>query len=228
MTDPDPVAAVLATFTGDSTVAEVGAGCLLALPRIHGVAVTIMASVDARRSVYVSDDICAGIEDAQFAHGEGPCFTAFRTGVAVVVSDLRDRAHLASWPGYVPAALSAGAGAVAALPIFAAGRCFAVLDLYRSTAGEFTEHEVASAALLADAAGRALLHSVSSAADPDNGYRPEHRDAVHQAVGMIMQQIGGDRHDALARLRAHAYATGKHLDETAAEVLDHHLSFTRN
>jgi hypothetical protein len=226
--DLDPAEAVLATLHSDSTVAEVGVACLRALPRIDGSAVSILTGVDARRSVYASDDICAGIEDAQFEHGEGPCFQAFRTGVAVFVPDLRDPARLASWPGYVPAALKAGAVAVAALPIAAGDRCFAVLDLYRGTAGVFDELEVSAAARFAAAAGRALLRAVAPFDDPDRGYPPDRRDTVHQAVGIVMQQVGGSSRDALARLRAHAFATERHLDDTADDVLGHRLSFTRD
>jgi hypothetical protein len=43
-----------------------------------------------------------------------------------------------------------------------------------------------------------------------------------------MLQIGGSSHDALARLRAHAFATERHLDDTADDVLGHRLSFTRD
>ena len=228
MADPGPADAVIDTLTSSSTVAEVGTACLRAMPGIDGVAVAILTGIDARRSVYTSDKICADVEDAQFAHGERPCFQALRPGIAVFVADLHDPAHLASWPGYVPAAITAGAGAVAALPIFAAGRCFAVFDLYRGTAGPFTEYETAVAALFAAAAGDALLHAVASATDPGAGYPPEPRDTVHPAVGMVMQQAGGDSQAALARLRAHAYATDRHLDDTAADVLDHRLSFTRD
>jgi hypothetical protein len=226
--DLDPAVAILDALHSGSTVAEVGGACLRALPRIDGSAVAILAGVDARRSVYTSDDVCAGVEDAQFAHGEGPCFQAFRTGVAVFVADLREPAHLASWPGYVPAALKAGAVAVAALPITAGGRCFAVLDLYRGAAGAFDEHEVNTSARFAEAAGRALLSALGSAVEPDRGYSPERRDRVHQAVGIVMLQVGGSSHDALARLRAHAFATDRRLDDTADDVLGHRLSFPRD
>jgi hypothetical protein len=118
--------------------------------------------------------------------------------------------------------------AVAALPITVGDRCFAVLDLYRSTAGAFDEHEVTAAARFAAAAGRALLHTVGSLGDPDRAYVSERRDTVHQAVGMIMLQVGGNSHDAMARLRAHAFATDRHLDDTADDVLGRRLSFTRD
>ena len=226
MVEQDPVDLVLDALTSTSTVAEVVRACLRAMPAVDGAAVTILTSVDVRRSVFASDEVCAGIEDAQFEHGEGPCFQAFRTGVAVFVPDLRDPAHLASWPGYVPAALAAGARAVAALPITAGGRRFALLDLYRRTAGPFSDHDVATAARFADAAGQALLRDVLSTADPETDYAPERRDSVYQAVGIVMIQAGGNRHDALARLRAHAYATDRHLDDTADDVIAHRVSFT--
>jgi GAF domain-containing protein/ANTAR domain-containing protein len=216
--------AIFATLLADSTAADVGQACLRALPHIDGAAISIMAGLDARRSVYTSDDVCAAIEDAQFLHAEGPCFQAFTTDSPVLVDDMRAPRTLERWPGYTPAALEAGAVAVAALPIAIGGLPLGVLDLYSRTAGAISDADLYAAARFADAAGTALVnagrHSAASADVPG----PEDRDVVHQAVGMIMVQLGVTGHDALARLRAHAYATGRHLNATAADVVGRRLS----
>jgi hypothetical protein len=51
------------------------------------------------------------------------------------------------------------------------------------------------------------------------------RDVVHQAVGMMMRQLGVTSHDAFARLCAHTYATERDLHGTATDVVDRRLSF---
>jgi hypothetical protein len=45
------------------------------------------------------------------------------------------------------------------------------------------------------------------------------RGAVHQASGMISEQLGIGIADALVRLRAHAYAEGRKVDAVAADVV---------
>ena len=49
------------------------------------------------------------------------------------------------------------------------------------------------------------------------------RTQVHQASGMISEQLGVGIGDALIRLRAHAYAEGQPIDEVAREVVDRRL-----
>jgi hypothetical protein len=123
----------------DSTVADVVQACLRALPHIDGAAICIMADIDARPSVHTSDDVCAAIEDAQFLNAEGPCFRAFATDTPVMIDDMRAPQHLARWSGYAPAAIAAGAVAVAALSHRYRGLPVGVLDLYRRTAGEISD-----------------------------------------------------------------------------------------
>jgi hypothetical protein len=223
VTQPRTLDGIFATLHANSTVAEVGRACLRALPHIDGAAICIMADIDARRSIYTSDDVCAAIEDAQFLHAEGPCFMAFTTNTPVLIDDMHAPQHLARWPGYTPAALAAEAITVAALPIAVGALPLGVLDLYCHTASEISEANLHTAARFADAAGTALVHAgwLSAAADV---HESDDRDVVHQAVGMIMIQLNVTSHDALARLRAHTYATERHLNDTATDVVHRRLS----
>jgi hypothetical protein len=113
---------------------------------------------------------------------------------------------------------------VAALPIAIGGPPLGVLDLYSHTAGEISDADLYAAARFADAAGTALVNTGRLSAASADVNVPEDRDVVHQAVGMIMIQLGVTSHDALARLRAHAYATGRHLNDTATDVVGRRLS----
>ncbi|PZG78716.1 hypothetical protein C1I97_36440, partial [Streptomyces sp. NTH33] len=54
------------------------------------------------------------------------------------------------------------------------------------------------------------------------------QDEVYQAVGMIMAQLGTDAEEALARLRASAFAQGRTALDVAHEVITHRKRFDRD
>jgi AmiR/NasT family two-component response regulator len=53
----------------------------------------------------------------------------------------------------------------------------------------------------------------------------ERRAELFQAQGMVMVQLGVSLADALARIRAHAYATNRPLREVAADIVARRLRF---
>jgi AmiR/NasT family two-component response regulator len=53
--------------------------------------------------------------------------------------------------------------------------------------------------------------------------RALHRAEVHQATGVVAEQLGIGMTESLARLRAYAYAQGKPLIEIAREVVTRRL-----
>jgi hypothetical protein len=180
---------------------------------------------------YASDQISARVEQLQFLLGEGPCRDAYAGLGPVLAEDLRAPVWQRQWPAFAPAAVQAGAHAVFALPLHVDGARIGVLDLYRDTVGRLTEQTLADALTLADAVTELLLGETLT--DGDDAAlladgRGEHllqRAAVHQATGMISVQLAVPVEDALARLRAHAFATGRELDEVAADVLARRLRF---
>jgi hypothetical protein len=61
------------------------------------------------------------VEQLQFLLGEGPCRDAYAQAGPVLAEDLRATVWHERWPAFAPAALEAGARAVFALPLCAAG-----------------------------------------------------------------------------------------------------------
>jgi hypothetical protein len=63
--------------------------------------------------------------------------------------------------------------------------------------------------------------------DPDSDAWTElntlSRAEVSQATGMLMAQLNIDAPEALARLRAHAYASGRSATDVARDILDRRL-----
>jgi AmiR/NasT family two-component response regulator len=67
----------------------------------------------------------------------------------------------------------------------------------------------------------------AAAADPtSNAWAELHvlsRAEVSQATGMVVAQLGVDPAEALVRLRAHAYATGRSATDVAHDILERRL-----
>lgn len=103
-----------------------------------------------------------------------------------------------------------------------------VAELYSYTPGPLSGPNLLNARSLANDAAWTLLRSIL-ALDPDTDHQPGSmlsRREIHQATGMVLAQTGGNAADALLILRAHAFANGLTLRQTADDVLDRRLDFT--
>ncbi|MFY1677990.1 MULTISPECIES: GAF domain-containing protein [unclassified Streptomyces] len=180
---------------------------------------------------------CAGGERAawlaetQATLGEGPGVEAASTGAAVLVGDLTVDPAARRWPLYAREAVSVGVRASFALPLTGPTDPIGVLDLSRDTPGPLAGSEYAAAARIADALATALAASARGEGGEGHetgvlqrrwptGPRGGH-DTAHQAVGMIMAQLGIPAAEALARLRARAFARGTTVYQTARDVVAH-------
>nr|BFD89472.1 ANTAR domain-containing protein [Kitasatospora sp. Xyl93] len=216
------------------------AACVAALPA-DAAAITLMADPGHRAGVWASDDRARRIEERQFGLGEGPGVDAFRTRGPVAVADLLspeevrwpvlavDLASSAAPPG--PALRSAYAS-----PLHLGSSGIGVLSLYGARPGV---PELAEAADIQVAATAVALAIVGSFLAPSghgcSGGLPEQPwpegsalDGVEvdQVIGMIMVQLGVPAGEALDRLRAHAFAHGREIDEVAHDVVERRLRFT--
>jgi ANTAR domain len=219
----------IAAAHDDDTPVSVAALCHAAVLRlgVNGASVTATSGRMVHDPVCASDDVSARLEELQFTMGEGPGADDFRVGSPMLITDLDSVA--ARWPGFVPAAVAAGAGAMFSFPLQAGAIRVGILTLYRSRPGPMAAEELADALVFADIALRLLLDA-SSGAIGFPGYRPldgrsESRAEVHQATGMISVQLGVSIEEAFVRLRAHAFASSAALGEVAADVVDRRLRF---
>jgi hypothetical protein len=125
--------------------------------------------------------------------------------------------------------LDAGVHAVFAFPMRIGAIRVGALDLYRDTAGRLTAEELVEALAFADAATVIVLHLQDhEGRDGVNAALAEPIDSraeVHQATGMITIQLGIGLAEALLRLRAHAYASGRTVSDVAADVVNRRMYF---
>ncbi|MET0474062.1 MAG: ANTAR domain-containing protein [Mycobacterium sp.] len=170
-------------------------------------------------------------DELQFTLGEGPCLDSVAGRAAVMVVDLADPAEN-RWPMYGPAMLAHRIRGVSAMPVLVAGEYIGALDLFRTQPGPLLGNDLAGALIAAELAQLPLLDLLdvelhSAATDPDsNAWAELHalsRAEVGQASGMLMAQLDIGPTEALVRLRAHAYSTGKSATEVARDIIDRRL-----
>ena len=187
-----------------------------------GASITMDNTSSSRITLAATDEVASKLENLHDVLGEGPATEAYLTGEPVVV-DLATDAD--TWPVFVESALrQTGAAAVFALPMRAGRTVLGVLTLYRSTPGGLKE-PLENARFLADALAAALLQATDATGEVSGGGSWSNRAEIHQATGMVVAQLGVGVADALAILRAHAFALDQDLSKVAHAVVTRVLVF---
>jgi hypothetical protein len=170
-------------------------------------------------------------DELQFTLGEGPCLDSVAGRLPILVVDLADPEE-ARWPIYGPALLAHQIRCVYAIPVVVAGEYVGALDLFRARPGHLRGDEFVGAIAAAELACIPLLDLLdgdlhAAAADPKSNAWAElnmlSRAEVSQATGMLVAQLEIEPAEALVRLRAHAYASGRSATDVACDILEHRL-----
>lgn len=190
-----------------------------------GGAITLAYTSEDRLTLCATDDCAARLEDLQDVLGEGPGPTAYRTGLQVHATvgagDQR-------WPHFDASVHSSlGTIGVHAVPIRPDHTVIGVLTCHLPPERELLLSP-STVQFLADAVGVALLRDPAAHATelPRDGGPWSSRSRIHQAIGMVVAQLGIDTDDALALLRAHAFAHEATLDDIASAVIARELDFS--
>lgn len=192
---------------------------------VSGAGITVMAGEQAG-PLCVSNERMRLLEDLQFTTGEGPCRDAFTSRRPVLTAHF-DIAESGRWPAFVDLAVASGIEAVFAFPLTAMGATVGVLTLYQDVAGALTTTQHDDSLAIAGVLTETVLSLQDSA--PDGILAPGLDDAVayraqiHQASGMVSVQLRVSTLEALARIRAYAFAHGRPVDSVAADIVDRRL-----
>ncbi|MHB1329860.1 MAG: GAF and ANTAR domain-containing protein [Gemmatimonadales bacterium] len=199
----------------------------IALLPVTGASLSVFGWPGQHSTIHASDTVAARIDALQFELGEGPRWEALHTGQPVLIPDLAQDQH-SGWPIFGAAVREVGVGALFVFPLVLGAATVGAIDLYRSTAGVLGASDVAQALALARSiAGPAVRRAAWSAGEesPNVDLAPELRREVHQATGMILAQLSTSATEAFARLRAHAFASDRSVEDVARDVVSRRLDF---
>jgi hypothetical protein len=193
---------------------------------VDGAALSIHEGAGLRTPIGASDRTTAHAEQLQFTTGDGPCLRAHDTGRAIVF-DIDDIER--NWPVLHTALLGETPfRAVYSLPLAPPLGPTVIVDLYTrelETLSSMARDDVEAALLVLT---EELVRS-SGAAPVDEGARwwdspdARRRSRVWQATGVAAVALGLDVVDTLTVLRAHAFATGRVVDDVADDIVEGRL-----
>ncbi len=154
---------------------------------VDAAGVTLISATTDPQFIAASDEAAMRFERLQTELGEGPCIAAFETDAPISIPNL---AIDVRFPLFAERAAAEGLVAVFTFPLRDGERGLGALDLYRESAGELSDAQMAAAQTLADVATAYLLNAQRRA---------------------DLKASSATEHEALARLRL--------LDETRTEFL---------
>jgi hypothetical protein len=167
---------------------------------------------------------CLG--ELQSAAGEGPGVDAVASGELVLVPDL-GAVPAWRWPAFTPAALALGVRAVFAAPVLVGAIGLGALVAQRGAAGPLAGSGLSGLLAFAGAAAGPLLAAAGDGGPWVPGDQPScYPLEVHQATGMVSDQLGVPLAGALVRLRAYARSHQRALPEVAADVVARRVRFS--
>lgn len=191
---------------------------------VTGAWMRVLGGLQARKSgaiVCATDPLGARLDDLQQTAGHGPCVDAFELGRPVLIPDLASRRT--SWPGFTASAVDAGTAAVFAFPLQLGAVRLGVVGLHRDVPGPLASAHVTDALLLADAATDTILDDLHGVVPMTLPGLVDIQASVHQASGMVSEQLAVSLQEALLRIRGYAFANDLTLAEVASHIIEHRL-----
>lgn len=207
--------------------------CLQMLP-VSGVWLSVMGrGAHTRTTLYATDAVATRLAEIQYDLGEGPSCQASAQVAPIFASDLTGSAQMRRWPLFTAEAARAGARAVFSVPLGSGAGRLGTLDMYRTTPGPLSSRQLRIAFTAADVVTYALVafDRDAAGAEEDVAWMSEAatpHEEVHQAAGMIMVRLGLDIDEAMAMLRARAFAEGRPAAELARDIVNRRTDVTGN
>lgn len=198
---------------------------------IDAAAISLVVDGANTGTLGASGALARSCDQLQFTVGEGPCLDSVTHHSPVFVVDLADPDET-RWPVYGPAMVDMRIRGVFAMPVLIAGEYVGALDLFRAEPGGLPPEQLTGAIAAAEIAGIPLLDLLdtdlrAAIDEPGSDAWAElntlSRAEVSQATGMLVAQLDVEPPEALLRLRAHAYATGRTASKVARDILERRL-----
>jgi transcriptional regulator with GAF, ATPase, and Fis domain len=184
----------------------------------------LLAGADgALRLVAASTEEARVVELLQLQHDEGPCPDSFRTGLAVIVSDIRSPEAAARWPRFAAAAAELGLAGVHSLPMRLRDQVIGTLNLFSKAAGALDPAVVRAARALVDVATigilqeRAIRERELVAGQLQTALNS--RVVIEQAKGILAERLRTSPDEAFLLLRRYARNHNQALTELAGDVI---------
>lgn len=201
---------------------------------VDGAAISLFTAGNSRETLWASDATAELLEDLQFSLGEGACVQAAVTGRAVVIADLHHSSEANRWPVFAAAVRErSDVVALFAVPLRWGTVTVGVLDLYRTESGTLSDTQVQDVIAAMRTTAWMLLPLYISLGHPHGDLdwlerAPCGRREIHCAAGIAMFNLDCGATEALARMRAYAFAERRMLGAVAHDMVARRLPVTQD
>ena len=175
------------------------------------------------RLVAASAEHARVVELFQVQNDEGPCLDCYRTGQAIIASDIRSASAAARWPRFAAAALEMGYAGVHAIPMRLRDQVIGTLNLFTTAPRGLDPAVVVAATALADMATigilqqRAVRQQEIVAAQLQQAL--DSRVIIEQAKGVLAERLRVSPDEAFVLLRRYARDRNYGLTELCGDVI---------
>ncbi len=161
------------------------------------------------------------LERNQEEHQAGPCRDAYETGDVLRVTDVRRESQ--RWPQFATAAARLGVAGVAGIPMRLADRIIGALNLYSPEPREWSDGDIAVAAVLADVATSYVVNASKLRQQEQLSEQLqealESRVVIEQAKGITAYKNAISVDQAYQRMRGHARSNNASLRVVAEAIV---------
>lgn len=210
---------VLSRETVDTALDLVTSLAATATSGTLGAGVTVVDE-HGTRSRAASNHVAEQADARQYELDEGPCLTAWRTQEIVRVDDTSTDGR---WPRWNDAAGRLGVRSVLSAPLLAADESIGAMKIYSARPGNYGPRDEHIMRLLA-AQAAILLANSQSLREARRLSRQltealASRDAVAQAIGVLLARGAASQQDAFASLSAAARQSQRPVEEVARTLV---------
>jgi GAF domain-containing protein len=175
------------------------------------------------RLIAASTEHARVVELFQIQNDEGPCLDCYRTGRAVIASDIRSGRAVGRWPKFAAAALEMGYAGVHAIPMRLRDQVIGTLNLFKTAPDGLDPAVVVAATALVDVATIGILqeravHQQEVVAGQLQRAL-DSRVIIEQAKGVLAERLGITPDEAFVVLRRYARDRNYRLTELSGDVI---------
>ncbi|WP_195908163.1 GAF and ANTAR domain-containing protein [Nostocoides sp. HKS02] len=177
------------------------------------VGICVVNSDDTYTTLDGTDALVFVLDDLQYVLDEGPGITAMREGRTVIVGDAESEHR---WPRFMSLAAALGLRSHLGVPISVEGRTLGGLNLYSTVHASVDARRLAHAKLMAARAATALAQAHR---ENDLLQSLQSSRTIGKAIGLVMEQLNLDDHEAFVHLTTLSQRSNVTLRETAAHLV---------
>lgn len=190
------------------------------LPQTAGAGVTLVRDGNQYTAAF-TDELVERADALQYELNEGPCLTAWRDNVIVLVDDM---AREVRWPRWTPLGASMGLGSSLSAPLRVRGAATGAIKVYSKQPDSYDDSDEPILQMLADQAAIVLANvkGYVEAQELSDQLKEalRSRDIIGQAKGILMAEEGIDDEAAFAMLRQASQTQNIKLRDIAQAIVE--------